>query len=1184
MRVFASLGRKTENAPVHFLARGRSGEVPERKNAGPISSFATPMIRFEAFCACGGGCPRCQAKSNDPIVSQPNDPAEIEADQMADRVMRKTAVAPVTVKTLSHESDKLQAKSSVCEEDEEEPVTLQRKEGNVAADPVPPDDTPPPGDGFSSVRNVINSGGHPLDPGPRSFFELRFGHDFSKVRLHTDSAAAASARLLNARAYTCGDHIVFGQGYHALHTPVAQQLLAHELTHVVQQARGLSGGYDRLEQQAERAEHDQIPIISAQGMPVSRLQLSPDRATHLIVLLIGEQGAQFTLDTDTGQPLIGTGSARGIAPGMYQVSFSRGRGQLVFRAADGSDLAMGGDFFIRFPASAPGRRMIRLLREVSEAIPMEVRRGETPAAATETGGTSGEGRATRLRQEIDALPQHVRDILFDPSADRRLSPADYETALRVGQKLAAMTATELADWRSRTTFATGDWATFEASLDAYIAAEAVRRREALELSRTAARLYRLEELYELRAQLRGTERLAWLPAVSPEGIPDPNVLRAHMELPELRTRVQEALRQNGFASMAEFEAAITAWRTGFERETVRVSDVLLDRLDHILFESERRYGNAAEAAALARAVAASGAPEHFALADTELRRSIALSAPISAMIETPIDETGAAEAAAASAEASRSGETAMRGLSAAHPLLGFTDFPRGRLGRASADEVQSILLEYIAEHRESVRSTRDAIHSDTDYIYKLDNLLAASKEVQGITPGSIYDRIIRDYIEDQGLIRLVTGIVLAVITLALTIATFGTGTLAVAAGVAAFGLSAWQAVDAFREYMRQSSAADAQLLSEDPSIAWLVIAVGGAVADLGAVAAAVRAIRPFALALNETGDVAAFRSAIEALPGLNQRILNAVEQGAEAQAAIRRQWQALAAIGHRANDIIGVVAESGYRLMVMAWHGARRGVYRFEQFLAELQQARIIAEAGSLTPAEIAALRGPYYEGVRRAREGFLNPSTLSAEVRAGLSPAAIDEAAAFGRFLGLEDDAVVEVLVIQARVAREADPGALSPGALHAAMRERAGVAPEELVPDVRGLPESGVRTVGAVEQSYEIGVAEGRRLLEGRGWGQWDQWINPFEFNGRYGQGLDDVFVDDVGRLWVVEYKGGTAELSPGQMSLDWVQRNIRRLRAAGYDHAADPLQAALDAGTLRGVVVYTAHGEAARAVEVF
>jgi Domain of unknown function (DUF4157)/Transglycosylase SLT domain len=88
---------------------------------------------------------------------------------------------------------------------------------------------------LSSVHNILNSPGQPLDIATRSFMEPRFGHDFSNVRVHTDVKAAESARALNALAYTVGRDVVFGTGQYAPGTSVGMKLMAHELTHVVQQ-------------------------------------------------------------------------------------------------------------------------------------------------------------------------------------------------------------------------------------------------------------------------------------------------------------------------------------------------------------------------------------------------------------------------------------------------------------------------------------------------------------------------------------------------------------------------------------------------------------------------------------------------------------------------------------------------------------------------------------------------------------------------------------------------------------------------------------------------------------------------------------------------------------------------------------------------------------------------------------
>ena len=88
-----------------------------------------------------------------------------------------------------------------------------------------------------SVHEVLNSPGQSLDAATRTFFESRFGHDFSQVRVHTDGRAEQSARDVHAHAYTVGRDIVFGAGKFSPATHEGRRLLAHELTHVVQQNR-----------------------------------------------------------------------------------------------------------------------------------------------------------------------------------------------------------------------------------------------------------------------------------------------------------------------------------------------------------------------------------------------------------------------------------------------------------------------------------------------------------------------------------------------------------------------------------------------------------------------------------------------------------------------------------------------------------------------------------------------------------------------------------------------------------------------------------------------------------------------------------------------------------------------------------------------------------------------------------
>lgn len=91
------------------------------------------------------------------------------------------------------------------------------------------------------VHEALQSPGQPLDAEIRGSMEPSFEHDFSKVRVHTDEKAAESAEVVNAQAYTAGQEVVFGEKQYAPDTREGKELLAHELTHVVQQEAGVPG-------------------------------------------------------------------------------------------------------------------------------------------------------------------------------------------------------------------------------------------------------------------------------------------------------------------------------------------------------------------------------------------------------------------------------------------------------------------------------------------------------------------------------------------------------------------------------------------------------------------------------------------------------------------------------------------------------------------------------------------------------------------------------------------------------------------------------------------------------------------------------------------------------------------------------------------------------------------------------
>jgi hypothetical protein len=188
-----------------------------------------------------------------------DDPLEREADRVAALVIRMPAPELSIAATPPH----LSRKCADCEEEEEK---LQRK-------PAGPQSVA--GEAPAIVHEVLRSPGEPLDDATRAFMEARFGYDFCGVRVHSDAAAEQSARDLNANAYAVGHDVVFGTGRFAPGTLEGRRLIAHELTHVVQQ-RGSDG--IRVGKSNEKRDLSPIPqlqVAQRQPIPAVRSQTIP---------------------------------------------------------------------------------------------------------------------------------------------------------------------------------------------------------------------------------------------------------------------------------------------------------------------------------------------------------------------------------------------------------------------------------------------------------------------------------------------------------------------------------------------------------------------------------------------------------------------------------------------------------------------------------------------------------------------------------------------------------------------------------------------------------------------------------------------------------------------------------------------------------------------------------------------
>lgn len=218
------------------------------------ASLTPPVAQRKPSCACGGTCPHCRSKLFQAklSVSEPGDPLEREADHVADTVMRMPQPGTANHGPAARQAVSVQRAPALNEEGtqrlsmwstdrsaplapewfDDEPAALSHVARRASSTDTP---THRPGMSLEAELDKLPHGGAALSREERQFFEPRFGNDFGDVRIHADAHADRLARTVNAEAFTVGSHIAFRSERYAPRSESGRRLLAHELTHVVQQ-------------------------------------------------------------------------------------------------------------------------------------------------------------------------------------------------------------------------------------------------------------------------------------------------------------------------------------------------------------------------------------------------------------------------------------------------------------------------------------------------------------------------------------------------------------------------------------------------------------------------------------------------------------------------------------------------------------------------------------------------------------------------------------------------------------------------------------------------------------------------------------------------------------------------------------------------------------------------------------
>ncbi|MGC1310441.1 MAG: DUF4157 domain-containing protein [Phormidesmis sp.] len=270
-----------EEAEETVEAKDSGSQIPaaERFNRGSgfKQNFSRVPLRSAGMTA---GLPVVQAKLT---VGQASDQYEQEADRVANQVMAMPGPGHIRhTPSIQHLNPKLGAQRQMSDLDEDEDEKLVQAKGNGSR--VAPAEVGAIA-GISEGLQISRGGGQPLSPSVRKFMEPRFNNDFSQVRVHTDGAANLQAQKLNAQAFTHKQDIFFGARHYTPESYAGRQLLAHELTHVVQQSGGGArlGSVVQLRTQPNALQRRQLP--NATQLPIT---------TPLIVEETTEEDSSFT--------------------------------------------------------------------------------------------------------------------------------------------------------------------------------------------------------------------------------------------------------------------------------------------------------------------------------------------------------------------------------------------------------------------------------------------------------------------------------------------------------------------------------------------------------------------------------------------------------------------------------------------------------------------------------------------------------------------------------------------------------------------------------------------------------------------------------------------------------------------------------------------------------------------------
>ena len=723
-----------------------------------------------------------------------DDPLELEADRIADRVVAHTqgaagTVAPPLPSIGVSSVATAQAKCASCASRDEERIAVQPKcatcssPGRTHASSMPSGHASCGDTSFSLPR----SGGRPLPSQTRATMEPAFGHDLGHVRIHDDPAAAAAARSIGARAFTRGRDVYFAHGEFDPGSRSGQHILAHEIAHTFQQGFG-------------RAPANVVQRRAADGVDeLEEAPLETLEATGSVdeIVLVRHSGSRVSIQLRSAGTVLASGTG-------------------TWRAED----VPLGEYTATIDETLPSRPLQMLgVGPASGEVLFERPSAESNARFDKLWPKAGHVKVVVQTATTEHLPPGIRELVTPGGG--KLDPEELDALNRVARNYANVPPDVLREFAEQAG-RVGSARELEFNLERWLGE---REKSQRNLQESMEALEGTEGAYAVYRAFSTAGAVTASTAIHQQGVRDglrdtalePAEFPAAIErFEDLYTQYAVAMAASGMRSLRRLlEAQLELYRAG----------ALVDDLVASLGTSGAR-ANFTRAAELGEA-----ADEYRSTADASFVENAASEEDAGPNPEELHRQADVADAGMA--RELDAGEAALGRVGQVHPIATLPNLPLGRLLDAkTTGQARSILYRFIRRNIRASVEVENLIRDAPQEVFAWDLLVDKANESLGIRPGSVHHAIVRDAGADHRDGKLAHDLLLGAGAIVFAIAgAFFSGGLAVPMLVASFSLGAVAAARDVAQFESDNAANQAGLLEDKPSELWAAISVASVALD-----------------------------------------------------------------------------------------------------------------------------------------------------------------------------------------------------------------------------------------------------------------------------------------------------------------------------------------------------------------